>query len=154
LVRRDDPCWPSKENKKNKEGDCMSYCEAMEAAGAEVLCYESFGSYQGDWWAKVTYEGNTFWVHGSYGSCSGCDAFEAEFWYCNEGTCDKHRYEDEQPSCEKCRVAKEDFNTRLADFGKSYLVGGEYTQEEAEKYSTDKWCGGEGQLEFLQANKM
>ena len=59
----------------------MSYQEALEAAGATVHAFEFFGSYQGDWWAKVTYNGETGWVHGSYGSCSGCDAFEAEFGF-------------------------------------------------------------------------
>ena len=57
----------------------MSYAQAMKAAGATISAYESFGSYQGDWWALVTYEGKTGYVTGSYGSCSGCDAFEAEF---------------------------------------------------------------------------
>lgn len=57
----------------------MSYSEAMEAAGAEVLEYESFGSYQGDWWALVRYQGQVGWVSGDFGSCSGCDAFDAEF---------------------------------------------------------------------------
>ena len=53
----------------------MSYQEAIEAAGVKVLAFESFGSYQGDWFAKV--DGGYVW--GTYGSCTGCDAFEAEF---------------------------------------------------------------------------
>lgn len=51
---------------------------ALTVAGANVLAYQSFGSYQGDWFAKVEYKGKTFWIKGSYGSCSGCDAWEAE----------------------------------------------------------------------------
>lgn len=58
-----------------------SYKGALEAAGAKVLQFESFGSYQGEWWAKVEYQGKTGWINGSYGSCSGCDSFEAEFGY-------------------------------------------------------------------------
>ena len=50
----------------------MSYCQALEAAGAKILQFKSFGSYQGDWWAKVEYNGEIGWVAGSYGSCSGC----------------------------------------------------------------------------------
>jgi len=57
----------------------MGYFEALEAAGAQVLASQTFGSYQGDWFAKVNYNGSTAWVHGCYGSCSGCDAFCAEF---------------------------------------------------------------------------
>jgi hypothetical protein len=80
----------------------MGYQTAMEAAGAVIHAYESFGDYQGSWYAKVTYNGETGWVEGSYGSCSGCDAFEAEFGW---------SYEDE-PNVQE----------RLAEFGRSYLT--------------------------------
>lgn len=70
----------------------MSYEEALKAAGAEVHAYETFGSYQGDWWALVSYEGKHGFVHGYYGSCSGCDAFEAEFGW-TENECEDHKYE-------------------------------------------------------------
>ena len=59
----------------------MSYREALEAAGAEVLEFAEFGSYQGDWWAKVKVNDEVGFIHGYYGSCSGCDAFEAEFGF-------------------------------------------------------------------------
>ena len=35
----------------------MSYQMALEMAGATVLEYKEFGSYQGDWFAKVEYQG-------------------------------------------------------------------------------------------------
>lgn len=76
----------------------MSYEEALEAAGAKIIAFEAFGSYQGEWIAKV---GEDKYVTGSYGSCSGCDAFEAEF-----------DWDDEE---------KDDYKERLAAFGKSYL---------------------------------
>lgn len=76
----------------------MGYREALEAAGAKVEAFEEFGSYQGDWIAKVEINGKRGWVHDYYGSCSGCDAFEAEFSYRNEETPEK-----------------------LAAFGKTYL---------------------------------
>lgn len=56
----------------------MGYQEALEAAGAKVLAFEMFGSYQGDWLAKLEYEDSQFWIKDYFGSCSGCDAFEAE----------------------------------------------------------------------------
>lgn len=34
----------------------MSYENALKAAGAEILEFGQFGSYQGDWWAKVRYK--------------------------------------------------------------------------------------------------
>ena len=85
------------------------YCEAMEAAGAEVLAYEEFGSYQGDWWAKVGYQGREYWVHGTFGSCSGCDAFQSEFEFDNPERCESHTYWDVvdiPDDCEACEVAK------------------------------------------------
>lgn len=77
----------------------MAYRAALEAAGAEVHEFQEFGSYQGDWIAKVTFKGETGFVRGSYGSCSGCDAFESEFGY-----------EDPTPE-------------QLASFGLPYLEG-------------------------------
>lgn len=58
-----------------------NYENAIKLAGAEIHCFKEFSSYQGDWLAKVTYQGKTGWIKGSYGSCSGCDAYEAEFGY-------------------------------------------------------------------------
>ena len=65
------------------------YQRAMEAAGASVPAFAEFGSYQGDWWAVVIYEGKVGYVNGSYGSCSGCDAFECEFGWGNDETPEK-----------------------------------------------------------------
>lgn len=79
----------------------MGYQEALEAAGAEVILFQEFGSYQGTWLAKVNYHGETGWIEGSYGSCSGCDAFEAEFDWNDKD--------------------KPDYQKRLAEFGESYL---------------------------------
>jgi hypothetical protein len=63
-------------------GYSMDYPDTLRAAGFVVHAYETFGSYQGDWWAKVTNpEGGDGWVHGYFGSCSGCDALEAAFGY-------------------------------------------------------------------------
>jgi len=46
----------------------MSYQIALEAAGAKILAFKEFGSYQGDWWAKVTYKNEMGWIKGCYGS--------------------------------------------------------------------------------------
>jgi hypothetical protein len=80
----------------------MSYKSALEAAGAKVLAMQYFGSYQGDWLAKVVFDGETGWVAGSFGSCSYCDGFQREFDYC---------YEDETA----------DYQERLRLFGLGYL---------------------------------
>lgn len=99
------------------------YQEAMQAAGAEVHEFNEFGSYQGDWWAKVTYKGQTGWVTGYYGSCSGCDAFRGEFGYADH-TCNGKKYYDPfydddkfRDGCETCQSLKE----RFIKFGESYL---------------------------------
>jgi hypothetical protein len=140
----------------------MSYCEAMEAAGAKVLEYETFGSYQGDWWAKVVFEGKCYWVHGSYGSCSGCDSFQGHFGYGEHDRCGEHQYEDddclEVLACADCKEAPENYRKELANFGRSYLTGNEYTQEEAEKQVGPQveWDedGNAEQLAFLKAHTL
>jgi len=136
----------------------MSYELAMEKAGATVHVFESFGSYQGDWWAKVTYNGKTGWINGSYGSCSGCDAFQAEFGggghYVGEDYESEYHseYTDGFPfaDCQKCA----DDIQKLADFGRSYL---DYmlTQAEAEKRASEniEWdMDAEPMLKFVQEN--
>lgn len=107
----------------------MGYKEALEAAGAVVHRFESFGSYEGDWWALVTYQGRTAWVHGNFGSCSYCDAFEGEFHYDAKG-CAVHVYGPADPTCEDCAAKQKDYAERIAKFGSEYLDS-MLTQEEA-----------------------
>ena len=108
----------------------MSYQRALEAAGARIIAFEEFGSYQGTWVARVEYGGETGWVIGSYGSCSGCDAFEAEFGWSDPD-------EDE-----------------LAAFGKTYLDG-LLNQEQAEKHAGEyaEWSMEDAKaLKFVRAH--
>lgn len=93
----------------------MGYREALEATGARVIDFQSFGSYQGDFFAIVEYNGTKAVVHGTYGSCSGCDSFEAEFGY---------SYEEDDTQYKK----------GLADFGFRYIENA-MTIDEAIKYS-------------------
>lgn len=116
----------------------MSYQAALEAAGATVHKFAEFGDYQGQWWAKVTHKGVTGWVSGSYGSCSGCDAFQAEFGY-SEGQCDEHLYVyPPVEGCTDCASVKADYDVRLKKFGENYL-GAMMTQAEAEKEAMPSW---------------
>jgi hypothetical protein len=131
----------------------MSYQQALEAAGAKILAFEEFGDYQGDWFSLVEYKGEVGWVSGSYGSCSGCDAFEAEFGWTDD-ECDTHKYKGHQPECENCVAAKADYATRLADFGRVYLDG-LMAQAMAEKVASAdvEWDSeGERKLAFVRAS--
>lgn len=133
----------------------MSYSDAMEAAGAEVLVYKEFGSYQGEWYAKVRFDGNIMWVNGSYGSCTGCDSFQAEFGYSEDGTCSEHRYEYPTPeACPNCDEAKFQYKERLASFGLSYLQSGDMTDSEAIKNATRySWDNEASEMEqFIREN--
>lgn len=88
---------------KPPEGS-YGYESALAAAGVTVLAYEQFGSYQGDWWAHIEFPNKErYFVTGSYGSCSGCDAFEAEFGW---------KTSEEDP----------DYLHKLRDFGRDYLL--------------------------------
>ena len=51
--------------------------EIMERQGFEILDWETFGSYQGDYAAIVKKDGKVGFVVIGYGSCSGCDSLEA-----------------------------------------------------------------------------
>lgn len=87
------------EPKKDLDG----YHLALDCAGVEVLDYETFGSYQGQWIAKVRFpNGETYFVSDYYGSCSGCDAFEAEFGWSA----------DKEPN----------YAHKLRDFGREFLT--------------------------------
>ena len=101
----------------------MSYETALQAAGAKVIEFKSFGSYQGDWYALAEYNGERGWIHGFFGSCSGCDAFEAEFDYDEKEHCDQHEYVNNPPPCAGCDEAKAKYDAKLAEFGRPYLEG-------------------------------
>lgn len=81
----------------------MSYRSALVAAGAEILEFQEFGDWQGSWVALVEYNGERGWVQGSFGSCTECDSFQAEFGWDDD--------------------TEEDYEQRLADFGRPYLDG-------------------------------
>ena len=100
----------------------MSYEAALKAAGMKVLRFENFGSYQGDWYAEVLYDGEHGFIHGSFGSCSSCDSFEAEFGHVDT-ECDYHQrnYKSAGEYCAECQLKRNEYNDRLADFGRGYL---------------------------------
>lgn len=114
----------------------MSYELALQAAGAQVEAFESFGSYQGDWLAKVFYKGETLYVRGAFGSCSGCDSFQSEFNY-DEEKCDEHRYEHNEEYCSDCATKKTEYDKHLAEFGRGYLDN-PFTKEEMVKEFTEQ----------------
>jgi hypothetical protein len=108
----------------------MDYKTVLEMAGAKVICFKKFGSYQGDWWAKVDFNGIISWVHGWYGSCSGCDTIDA--------ISSSHPWDVEDDhflygigelknDCPDCQKIKQQF----LDVGTNYL-NDLHTQEEAE----------------------
>jgi len=107
----------------------MSYQLALEKAGATVLDFKHFGSYQGTWLAFVEYNGEKGIVEGSFGSCSGCDAFQAEFDYCDEPEISDGKFyksgrtwdEDEECNEFEYKRAMEKYDQKLIEFGKNYL---------------------------------
>jgi hypothetical protein len=109
----------------------MGYSEALEAAGAKVLSYDISGDYQGTWLAVCEHKGQRIAVEGYYGSCSGCDAFDAEF---SDWGPSRYQYDTE----EEYKNAKEQFDNteqdRLATFGQSYLHTSLTGEELKEKY--------------------
>ena len=131
----------------------------LEKAGANVLDFEEFGSYQGEWLAFVEYKGEKGIVQGSYGSCSGCDAFEAEFMYEDKPEKGNGKFykngktwdEDSECTEEEYNEALKVYEQRLIDFGKSYLesdgkpclYGKEHYENRLSKLDLEDWFDNE-----------
>lgn len=118
----------------------MGYQKALEAAGAEVKEYKEFGSYQGTWMALL-HDGRV--VEGSYGSCSVCDAYEADFGYSNEiineheGKYfrDNHYWdEDDQITKEEADTINNGIAEKLKSFGQVYLNSSESFDDIIKRY--------------------
>jgi hypothetical protein len=105
----------------------MGYEKSLEKAGAKIIAFKEFGSYQGTWLAFVEYNGEKGIVEGSYGSCSGCDSFKAEFNYTDEPSEKDGKYyktywaDEDECTEEEFNQAVLDYDLKLANFGKSYL---------------------------------
>ena len=137
------------------------YIEAIEAAGYAVRDYKEFGSYQGTWIA-ILENGN--FIEGSYGSCSGCDAFQAEFdYYDTPSEIDGKYYKtgrtwDEDDECTKEEYIEclEKYKNKLSDFGKSYTDSTETKEEIVARYKRKcegdyVWDDDKEILEWLEA---
>ncbi len=130
-----------------------SYEGALVAAGAVVEASEFFGSYQGDAWFRVLYEGKRGWLRIGYGSCSGCDALEASFDY---SFGDTHVYGN-NGRVPKSEEVIADEKKLFAEFGAGYLDDELMTQEEAEKKAAEniEWDReAKDVLAFLKANTL
>lgn len=118
----------------------MGYSEAIEANGVKIAKFKEFGSYQGTWIA-ILEDGR--YVEGSYGSCSGCDAFKAEFDWVNEPSEQDGKFyktgqtwdeDDEIPESE-FEQAKINYQKRMSDFGSGYLKNNETKDEIIARYT-------------------
>lgn len=58
----------------------VGYPMVAEAQGHRVLFYREFGSYQGEWLLFSYFEEHFYLWKDWYGSCSGCDAIQGEFY--------------------------------------------------------------------------
>lgn len=134
----------------------MGYKKCLEQAGCKVIDFKSFGSYQGTWMAFVEYKGEKGIVSGSFGSCSYCDAFQAEFGYSNGHPIEKDGkyYRSDWENDEEDEISQEDYKERIAsytqkmvEFGERYLRSGlenqEYYQRKLDTTEEDDWFGQE-----------
>jgi len=64
-----------------------SYEDCFKAyPDTKVLEAKYYGSYQGEFLCKIIHKGEAFYIHDWYGSCSGCDSFQAEFGFQWDGS--------------------------------------------------------------------
>ena len=109
-----EPDGPIQEGPTNQ-----SYASALSAAGAVVHSVVYTNDYQGTWMAFVAHKGQTGFVSGWFGSCGGCDDFQA-FEYRCEG---------------------EPTQAELARFGSEYLDNIESLDEVRRRYEKQsEWC--------------
>lgn len=111
----------------------MGYREAIKAAGVTVKAFESFGSWQGDW---LAYIGEGRFIHGAFGSCSVCDAFQAEFGYHQVPVVGERDWDTDAVYTQEDVDA---YNRRLAAFGARYVHANNLTLEEIEKEYGPRW---------------
>jgi hypothetical protein len=99
----------------------VSYRDALEKAGATVLAFDEFGDYQGTWLAKVTVGEEIRLITGSYGSCSGCDSFQAEFDFRGHDCLGReYEYPSDEAAAKGCEECLK-YQREVADFGRRYL---------------------------------
>lgn len=108
----------------------MAYQECLEAAGVKVHAYSLFGDYQGSWYADCSVGGIRGIIHGYYGSCTGCDVYQAEF---NEYDSDS---ENALAISEKER-----------EFGKAYLPDFQSFSEALEEVTGDSFMDNSAEIE-------
>jgi len=119
----------------------MGYRLALDANDVVVREYKEFGYCQGTWIAVL--EDGRF-VEGSYGSCSGCDAFQGEFGWNDDKIIkqqdgkyyhDNHYWdESEEITEEKANEENSMYDARLKSFGKGYLNSSETKAEIVARY--------------------
>jgi hypothetical protein len=121
----------------------MGYQEAIEANDFVVKDFKEFGSYQGTWIAIIETEDGDRFIEGSYGSCSGCDAFQAEFDYSDEPSERDGKYyvNYEETTKEEHDKAAETYKQRLKKFGESYTDDQQTKEEIVARY--EKKCAEE-----------
>ena len=101
------------------------YEDVLSRLYDKVYCYKEFGSYQGDWLAKVKKGNDVFWLLGYYGSCSGCDWFQAEAdypWLLKCGTFENAK-----------KMLQKETDRILKEFQDNYEAD-KFTQDEIEKH--------------------
>lgn len=98
------------------------YATAFRAVpGVTLEWLAEFGSYQGRMVAKIVKDGQTRYIVDYYGSCTGCDAFQAEF-----------EYIEDNKTPEKLASFGEPYVTgaKTLDEALAELVGSEYKSDE------------------------
>lgn len=139
---------------RTKDGKYINYEMTLEKAGARIIAFKEFGSYQGTWLALVENNGETGIIEGSYGSCSGCDACQAEFDEWNQPIEKNGKYYkdygDEEITEEEWNEYWKKFDEKVINFGALYLHQGmntkEYYQNKLDKINAkneDDWFSDE-----------
>lgn len=116
----------------------MGYQQALEATGATIVEFQEFGSYQGNWIAILS-DGR--FVSGAYGSCSGCDAFQAEFDFYDQPSEENGKYyrngwafPDQEITKDEYERLISEYKQKLCTFGQTYMNDAETYEEIEARY--------------------
>lgn len=125
------------------------YKEVLARLYDEVYCYEEFGSYQGDWLAKVRKGNEVFWLLGWYGSCSGCDFFLS---------IENYPWEMRSKTFEEAKKQYQEETDRILKAFRDDYEADKFTQEEIEKHYEERlkseWSDDEdaAMLEYVKSH--
>lgn len=128
----------------------ISHKEILQRQGLDIVAFETFGDYQGDYAAIVKKDGKIGFTVIGYGSCSGCDELEAlkdnydvSYYPFDEDEEPLERSEEQQEELHKFHNALQEYADKL----ESNIEYGSYEELK------DKITGADNRIKWYSKDK-